>query len=519
MSLASILVTGLVLIITWYLWKSTRKPQNFPPGPPRYPFLGSIPYLMARQKDKDGNVIKKNPILNLLDQFGDIVGFYIGPDPAVVCSDYRTVKNLLKMEETTGRPSFHPVNELRPGWEVLKGTESEGQPLGVVLTDGKFWREQRRFLLRNLRDFGFGKSSMQDSVLEEAQKLVNEGYKLIGQPATLARTTKMAILNVIFAILVGEKLEFDNPQANRTVKCLDKLLRDAPVKPLISYFLPSRSMLRWKILEPFTKRSVLLNTTQGIYNLIAPFLKEHIKSHDPENIKDLMDLMIKESNETEDPESSFYKERGIMFMVNDMIELFIAGTETTSSTLMWTFLYMLHHPQVKSKVQKELEDVFGDNDPSMDLKPRCHYINAVLHESLRLSGISPFALPHRAIEKVAIGDYVIPKDTMILPCLQRIMRDPSHFKDPDIFIPERFIDAQGTFRSDDRVIPFSVGKRQCLGQSLAEMEYFLFFTMFMKKLDMNPVPGEELPSYDIGEMKADNFTRVAPDFKMILSKR
>ena len=318
---------------------------------------------------------------------------------------------------------------------------------------------------------------------------------------------------------MGEKLEFDNPQANRAVKCLDKLIRDARVKPLISHFLPSRSMLRWKILEPFTKRSEFLNGVQVIYDILAPILNEHIKSHDPENIKDLMDLMIKESNETEDPESSFYKERGIMFMVNDLIDLFIAGMETTSSTLMWTFLYMLHHPQVKSKVQKELEDVFGDNDPCLELRPRCHYTNAVLHESLRLTGILPFSVPHRAIEEVAVGDYVIPRDTLILPCLQRIMRDPAYFKDPDMFIPERFIDAQGTFRSDERVIPFGIGKRQCLGQSLAEKQYFLFFAMFMKKLEMNPVPGEELPSYGVGEMKADSFIRTFPEFKIILSKR
>ena len=116
--------------------------------------------------------------------------------------------------------------------------------------------------------------------------------------------------------------------------------------------------------------------------------------------------MIKKSNETEDPKSSFYKERGIMFMVNDLIDLLIAGMETTSSLLMWTFLHMLHHPQVKSKVQKELEDVFGDNDPCLGLRPRCHYTNAVLHESLRMTGITQL-LPHRAIEKVAVGDIYI----------------------------------------------------------------------------------------------------------------
>ena len=519
MILVSILVTILVLIVTWYLWNGTRKPPKFPPGPARYPFFGSIPYFISRQMDKDGKVTKLHPLLHLLDRFGDTVGFYLGSGPAIVCSDYETIKNLLKMEETTGRPSYYPMNELRPGWELLNGTENEGQPPGVIFIDGKFWREQRRFLLKNLRDFGFGKSWMEDCILEDAQKLVNEISKLVGQPATLTGIMEVAVVNTLWAILVGEKLEFNDPHSMKIVKCMDKLVRESPdFRPPISYFLPSQSMLKWKIFEPFTKRSDYEKVNQDIYDILASILNKHIKSHDPENIKDFMDLMIKESNETEDPESSFYKEGGIIFMINDITELFLAGMETTSSTLMWTFLYMLHHPQVKRKVQRELKDVFGNNDPCLGLRSRCHYTNAVLHESLRLTAVLPF-VEHRATEEVSFGNYIIPKNTMIIACLLKVMRDSSYFKDADKFIPERFIDPDGMFRNDERVIAFGIGKRQCIGQSLAEKQYFLFFTMIMKKLDMNPVPGEELPSYDVSEMKPANFVRSLPKFKMILSKR
>ena len=75
------------------------------------------------------------------------------------------------------------------------------------------------------------------------------------------------------------------------------------------------------------------------------------------------------------------------------------------------------------------------------------------------------------------------------------MRDPEHFPDPDVFIPERFIDEDGKFIKDEQVCPFGVGKRYCLGQSLAEKEYFLFFVGVMRRFQFKPVPGMTLPGY------------------------
>ena len=68
---------------------------------------------------------------------------------------------------------YPPLNETRPGWQNL-GPENEGEMPGVISTSGRYWREQRRFLLKNLRDFGFGKSSMESLIQDEMVKLCSK---------------------------------------------------------------------------------------------------------------------------------------------------------------------------------------------------------------------------------------------------------------------------------------------------------------------------------------------------------
>ena len=148
-----------------------------------------------------------------------------------------------------------------------------------------------------------------------------------------------------------------------------------------------------------------------------------------------------------------------------------------------------------------------------------HYTNAVLHESLRLSCLVFNALPHFTNASVKVGNYVIPKDTVIVPSLMNVLLDPDHFQDPHKFDPTRFLDAKGKFQPDEQVVAFSIGKRYCLGQSLAEKEFFLFFAGIMQKFDINPEPNQKLPSYHIKDSTARGTIRSAPSFNLILSER
>ena len=148
-----------------------------------------------------------------------------------------------------------------------------------------------------------------------------------------------------------------------------------------------------------------------------------------------------------------------------------------------------------------------------------HYTNAMLLESLRISCLVPLALPHYTHDEVTIGPYIIPKGTTIIPSLMSVNLDPDHFHDPHRFDPTRFLDEHGKFKPDEHVVSFSIGKRYCLGQSLAEKEFFLFFVGIMQRFDINPEPNEELPSYHIKDSTARGTIRSAPSFNIILTER
>ena len=109
------------------------------------------------------------------------------------------------------------------------------------------------------------------------------------------------------------------------------------------------------------KTKIGLDAWEDAIQNLALILKEQIHTHkssiDPDNSRDMMDLYLNEIENTDDVKSSFYKETGHFALINSFTDLFVAGMETTSSTLLWTFLYLLHHPDVKMKVHTEIDIV------------------------------------------------------------------------------------------------------------------------------------------------------------------
>ncbi len=156
--------------------------------------------------------------------------------------------------------------------------------------------------------------------------------------------------------------------------------------------------------------------------------------------------------------------------------------------------------------------------PSLSDKDNLPYTNAVLLETLRIASLAYIAIPHQALEEIKIDKYTIPAGTTVFSSLYNAMHDEKYFKNPEVFDPSRFIDENGKFVHDEKVIPFGLGKRYCLGQSLAEKEFFIFFTGFLQQFELNHVPGTTLPSY-IDIFPEEALARSAPNYKVILKKR
>ncbi|KAG2461216.1 CP2J2 protein, partial [Polypterus senegalus] len=230
------------------------------------------------------------------------------------------------------------------------------------------------------------------------------------------------------------------------------------------------------------------------YKKVVAFLRQQIQTHrdnwEPSEPRDYMDSYFAEIIK-DDPEAQFDDEN----LCYCTLDLIIAGTETSSTTLRWALLYMMKHQQVQEKVHEEIDRVIGQaRQPSMDDRPNMPYTDAVIHEVQRISNIVPLNLPRLTTKDTTLGGYFIPEGTQIIPNLTSVLFDKNEWETPDSFNPRHFLDASGAFVRKEAFMPFSAGQRICLGENLAKMELFLFFTSLLQKFTFHSPAGVE-PSF------------------------
>jgi len=160
-----------------------------------------------------------------------------------------------------------------------------------------------------------------------------------------------------------------------------------------------------------------------------------------------------------------------------------------------------------------------DRSPSLEDRPKLHYFNAVLYESLRTTCLAGAGVPHCTSSDINVGEYVIPKGTIVFGSLYHILHNEQFFHDPKNFNPERFLDKSGKFVTDEHAVIFGVGKRFCLGQALAEKEFFLFASGMLHEFKIEPAAGDKIPSYFFEDGYPTGTIRTVPSFKVNLKSR
>uniref|UniRef100_A0A8C2EK70 Cytochrome P450, family 2, subfamily U, polypeptide 1 n=1 Tax=Cyprinus carpio TaxID=7962 RepID=A0A8C2EK70_CYPCA len=191
-------------------------------------------------------------------------------------------------------------------------------------------------------------------------------------------------------------------------------------------------------------------------------------------------------------EESLFSEDDLFYIIGD---LFIAGTDTTTNSVLWSILYMSLYPDVQEKVQQEIDAVVGsERVPSLTDKGNLPYTEATIMEVQRMTVVVPLSIPHMASETTEFRGYTIPKGTVIIPNLWSVHRDPTVWENPDDFNPGRFLDEQGKLLRKDCFIPFGIGRRVCMGEQLAKMELFLMFTSLMQAFTFRLPEGKSAPS-------------------------
>lgn len=173
---------------------------------------------------------------------------------------------------------------------------------------------------------------------------------------------------------------------------------------------------------------------------------------------------------------------------DEAMTLFLAGHETTALALTWTWYLVSQHPDVLSKVRRELDEVLGGRSPRVSDIPKLRQVEHVIVESLRL--FSPaWAVGREALQDCSIGDYHVPKGMQIWISQWVVHRDPRWFADPDAFLPERWEGDLAKRLPKYAYFPFGGGPRLCIGVAFAMMEAILVFATMAQRIRLSVVPG------------------------------
>uniref|UniRef100_A0A8I3WN74 Cytochrome P450 n=1 Tax=Callithrix jacchus TaxID=9483 RepID=A0A8I3WN74_CALJA len=458
-SCCALLLCSLVTLLGWS-WLRRRRALGIPPGPTPWPLVGNFGYVLlppflrrrswlssrTRAAGIDPSVVGPQLLLaHLARVYGSIFSFFIGHYLVVVLSDFHSVREALVQQAE--------VFSDRPRVPLISIVTKEK---GVVFAHyGPVWRQQRKFSHSTLRHFGLGKLSLEPKIIEEFKYVKAEMQKHGEDPFCPFSIISNAVSNIICSLCFGQRFDYTNSEFKKMLNFMSRGLEICLNSQVLLV-----NICPWLYYLPFGPFKELRQIEKNITSFLKKIIKDHQESLDRENPQDFIDMyLLHMEEERKNNSNSSFDEEYLFYIIGD---LFIAGTDTTTNSLLWCLLYMSLNPEVQEKVHEEIERVIGTNRaPSLMDKAQMPYTEATIMEVQRLTVVVPLAIPHMTSENTVLQGYTIPKGTLILPNLWSVHRDPAIWEKPEDFYPNRFLDDQGQLIKKETFIPFGIGKRDC----------------------------------------------------------
>ncbi|XP_047319097.1 geraniol 8-hydroxylase-like isoform X1 [Impatiens glandulifera] len=433
----------LALLQLLALVRRGRTTQRLPPGPISLPIIGNFFQL--------GNMPHRS-LTRLAQTYGPIMSIKLGQMTTIVISSPTMAQEVMQKQDTSFSNKFIP--------DAVRACDAH--KLSIIFQPiNDRWRNLRRLSYTHIFS-----SRVLDSTQHDRRRKVEELLTYIrkccheGKTVNVGRAAFRTSLNVLSNTLFSVDLADSEMDGSRDFKELVlNIMLEAGKPNMVDYFPALRAIdpqrIRGRMSLYFLKLSTLFGQMIDKKMVMKTFLKDIPKN-------DAMDVLLKISQEDT---NEINKDQ----LVQMCMDFFVAGTDTTSSTLEWAMTEILRHPTCMKNAKNELKRIVCDGkqveESDIDKLP---YLQAIIKETMRMHPPAPFLIPRQVYTEIDLCGYTIPKGAQVLVNVWAIGRDPGIWESPMEFKPERFIDSKIDLRGQDfELIPFGAGRRICPGLSMA----------------------------------------------------
>ncbi|EFA85415.1 cytochrome P450 family protein [Heterostelium album PN500] len=408
-------------------------------------------------------------------KYGKVFGFYFASKYAIVCSDPKLAREILvnHSDNFINRPDSPSWKEISNGYQDI-----------IVA------RDQDWYSLRKLTSRAFTKTKLKSQIplMEEQSLKFIQHFRAYADGKTRLNPIEYChrfTMNIILQMIISKELNYHDEDNEMEMKNIvhycEAVAKNSGIYANYESFTFLHPLIRLYI-------KYIKNENTKLVSIFKRYYDEHLASLDPDNPRNLLDSFILASEETGD------KTR-ICYLCTDFL---LAGTDTSSNTILWFIILMVNNPHIQEKCADELRHVIGSDRNQVLLSDRINlpFVSAVIKEVLRYRPVAPFPFPRKCKEAVVVNDVYFPADSTFLLNNYAIAFDQEHWKNPEEFDPSRFLyDNHSEF-----FIPFSLGPRNCLGLNLALDEIFIAVSNLLLNFKFNSVdskPISEEMVYDI----------------------
>ncbi|XP_074644005.1 cytochrome P450 2C5-like [Tubulanus polymorphus] len=446
---------------------------------------------------------KVNPhiLLTLLRrQFGNIYRINIGQKKVVVvCSKQGIEEGLLKKGAVMcDRPDSVSANIL------YKGNRQNG----VIMSDYTDKFQRKKAILHDCIYIGKIMSpQIDDKITEGLYKLAWEFQSHVGTPLNPRDLISCGIFNVLTWIVFNVQFEYND-------QLFIKLLYIFDIRFKSAYSLKADYLPMLQVFGPCMKATALQMSCQLVKEFPTDQINDHKDLYDPDELNDVLDSFLYQLDQNVD--LGVLNDSDIYYVLLDLIG---HSFEPITATLEWALVYLANYPDIQRRVHEEIDEVVGaERFPCLEDRPMMPYTFATILEIQRMVTVMPFGLPHKTITATKFQGYDLPEGTNILFNFWSLNHDRRWWTKPGEFDPERFLTTDKKVRVPDYFMPYSEGRRKCLGPAISDATIFLFITCILHQLNVAPVLNNGKTSLDT-EGEYINFVILPKQFEVCLTDR